>query len=189
MRKIRKIFENKVVKTILKIIKLLIELLVLFVVMIILVQRFTNNEHSFLGYRIFNVATGSMEPSLNVGDTIVSKECDPKDLKVDDVIVYRGNKVDYNGKIITHKIIKIETAEDGKLLFHTKGIANVVEDPIVEESQIYGKVIHNNAVLTLACKLLVNKYFLYFFVILPLIIYFFYGFVKSNMEKYRGKNE
>lgn len=189
MRKIRKFLENKIVKVILKIAKILLELLVLFVVAIILVQRFTNNEKSFLGYRVFNVATGSMEPSYNVGDIIVSKECAPNELKVNDVIVYRGNKMDYNGKIITHKIIRIEQGENGKRLFHTMGIANVVEDPVVEEAQIYGKVVHNNSILTIACKLLGNRYILYFGVILPMIIYFFYGFIKSNREKYRSKDE
>lgn len=189
MRKIRKIFENKIVKFILKMVKILLELLVLFVVAIILVQRCTNNERSFLGYRVFNVATGSMKPSYNVGDIIVAKECDPHTLNVGDVIVYRGNKLDYNGKIITHKIVKIENGENGKLLFHTMGIANVVEDPIVEQSQIYGKVIHNNSILSIACKLLGNRYILYFGIILPMIIYFFYGFIKENRKKYRSEDE
>lgn len=189
MRKIRKIFQNKIVKGILRTISIIIEILILFIVTIILVQRFTNNDKAFLGLRIFNVATGSMEPSLNVGDIILSKEIDSNKIKVGDVIVYKGNKMDLNGKIITHKVIEIETAENGELLFHTKGIANVVEDPIVKESQIYGTVICSSPILSSLFKVIGNRYVLYFCVILPIIIWAFVSFVKSNAEKYRGKDE
>ena len=45
-----------------------------------------------------------------------------------------------------------ETDDDGKILFHTKGLANIVEDPIVTESQLYGVVIYKCMILSLIYK-------------------------------------
>ena len=140
MRKIRRLLRNsvigKVIKFIWKTIKLIVEIIVLALAITIIVQRVTNNKSGFLGYRIFNVATGSMEPQYNIGDIIISKQTPPSKIKVGDSIVYLGKVGDYKNKIITHAVIQIEQDEDGKYIFHTKGIATELEDPIVHEDQV-----------------------------------------------------
>lgn len=187
MRKIRKLFKNsilgKILKVIWKIIKLLIELFIVFIALVIITQKVTNNEHSFLGFRIFNVATGSMEPQYMVGDILISKERDPKEIKVGDNIVYMGTVGEYNGRIITHKVIDITYDENGDCLYHTKGIANTVEDPVVTEKQLFGEVVHSNIVLAWICKIVTNRYGLYFFIMIPIIIYAFTEFLKIQGEK------
>ena len=130
-----------------------------------------------------------MEPEYAVGDILITREKDPSTIKVGDNIVYLGNTGDYNGKIITHNVIKIEQNEQGEYLFHTKGIANTIEDPIVNEKQLYGIVVQNNAVLAFICKILTNKYGLYFVVIIPIILYAFVGFVKTQGEKIEQERE
>ena len=81
-----------------------------------------------------------MNPAYKVGDVILVKESTPEELRVGDVITYLGNKSSVSGMIVTHRITKIETKSDGSLLFTIKGDANQVEDPVIDSSQIYGKV-------------------------------------------------
>lgn len=193
MRTFIKKFKNsiigKILKAIWKILWWAIEAVIIFIAIIIVTQRVTNNEKAFLGFRIFNVATGSMEPEYAVGDILISREVDPSTIKVDDNIVYMGRVADYSGKIITHNVIEIEQNDEGEYLFHTKGIANTVEDPIVHEEQLYGIVVQNNRILAFICKILLNRYGLYFVVIMPIILYCFIEFVRAQSEKIEQERE
>ncbi len=193
MRRFIKKFKNsiigKILKAIFKILLWIIELIIIFLAIIIVTQRVTNDQKTFLGFRIYNVATGSMEPEYAVGDILISREKDPSEIEVGDNIVYLGDEGGYDGKIITHNVIKIEQAENGEYLFHTKGRANTIEDPIVHEEQLYGVIVQNNIVLAWLCKILTNRYGLYFFVIIPIVIYAFVGFVRAQGERIEQEKE
>ena len=190
MRKIRRFFQDNIaVKIIWKTIKILIEILLLIIALTIIIQRVTNNEHGFFGYRIFCVITGSMEPQYTVGDIILSKYKEPEDLRVGDTLVYIRKKNQYAGKIITHKIVEIEQDENGKYLFHTMGIANVVEDPVVEEDQVYGVVISSIKMMTWLYRIMSNKYGLYFIIILPISIFIFVSFLRSKSKEKKRELE
>lgn len=193
MRKFIKKFKNSITGNILKIIwKVLwwiIEALIIFIAIVIITQRVTNNEKAFLGFRIFSVATGSMEPQYAVGDVLISKEKEPSEIAVGEDIVYLGTVADYKGKIITHQVIEKEQNEAGEYLFHTKGIANNIEDPIVHEDQLYGVIFYNNEALAFLCKILTNRYGLYFFLIVPIILTFFIGLVRNQGERIEQERE
>ena len=75
-----------------------------------------------LGYRVFNVISGSMEPKYSVGDLIYVKEVDPKDIKVGDAITFVLNE---DLVVATHRVVRIDTE---KQHFYTKGLANEIED-------------------------------------------------------------
>jgi len=90
--------------------------------------------------------------------------------------------------LITHRVIDIENI-DGKIAFHTKGIANNLEDPIIYGDQINGVVKTKMYILTLICMLLNNKYIFYFVGILPLTIYIFFRTFKGSYDKYEKKIE
>lgn len=192
MRKFIKKFKNSILGSILKIIwKLLcwiVGALFVFLAIVIVTQRITNNQKTFLGFRIFSVATGSMEPEYAVGDVLIVREKDPSTIVVGDNIVYLGAVADYSGKIITHNVIEIEQNENGEYLFHTKGIANTIEDPIVHEDQLYGVVFYNNEFIAGVCKILNNRYGLYLFVVF-VILDFFIGFIRNQGERIEQEKE
>ena len=77
-----------------------------------------------LGYEIYTVMSGSMEPKYHVGSLIYVKPVDANTLKEGDVITFIA---DDNNTIVTHRIVGIET-KDGISKFRTKGDANDVED-------------------------------------------------------------
>lgn len=148
----KKILENKTLGIIFKIIKILLTLAVVFVVSIILIQRIFNNNVSLFGYRIFTIVSGSMDPEYKILDVIVSRTKEISEIEVGDDLVYIGRTGTFEGKIVTHRVIKIEM-EDNKKAFYTQGIANTGVDPVVYEDQIYGVVLHKSVILSFASKL------------------------------------
>lgn len=173
---------RKTFKILWDIIVKLVTLLIVLISLIIIVQKVTNNKESFFGYRIFRVQTGSMIPKYQIGDVILVKKQDVDKIKVGDDVTYLGGSSSVKGILITHRVIDIQEV-DGKKEFHTQGIANNLEDPVVYGNQINGVVQFKMPILTLLCKLLNNKYIFYFGAVLPLTLYIFFRVLKANYDK------
>ena len=109
--------KKETLKKILRIIKTVLNVVIgIFIVLFLLVvclQRFTDNNLSLFGFRMFTVLTGSMEPKYNVGDVLFSKSIAPDDIKVGEAISYLGKSGDVKDKVVTHEVVEIETAENG----------------------------------------------------------------------------
>lgn len=177
--------KKNVFRIIWSVISKIITLIIILICIVIVVQKVTNNKESFFGYRIFRVQTGSMIPKYNIGDVILVKEKDTDKIKVGDDVTYLGEASSVRGLLITHRVIDIEEV-DGQTVFHTKGIANNLEDPVVYGNQINGVVQTKLYILSLICILLNNKYVFYFCGILPLSIYVGFRIFKGrhiNEEK------
>ncbi len=95
-------------------------------------------EVSLFGFRLFYVATGSMEPTLPTGTVLIVRPCD--EYQVNDIITFYSRDEQISGRPNTHRIIG--TVEvDGELCYVTKGDANNVQDTLpVSERDIIGKV-------------------------------------------------
>lgn len=74
-----------------------------------------------LGFEVYNVISGSMEPTYSKGDLIYVKEVDPYTIRVGDPITFVANE---ELVVATHRVVKVDTAAR---CFYTKGDAN--EDP------------------------------------------------------------
>lgn len=173
---------TKILRSIISIIKFILSIIIILIVGIILVQRFSNNNISVAGFRIFTVVTESMVPKYEVGDVLLVRQTEPTDIKVEDDVTYMGKIGAFADKIVTHQVIKIESGEDGKLKFHTKGIANDAEDPLVSEEQIYGVVQAKLKILTYLNGIINNMYGMYFLIIIPLAIIIFTEFRSFKEE-------
>lgn len=173
----------EVLKYIWKILEKLIFIALVFISIVIVTQRVSNNEKTFLGFRIFRVETGSMEPKYNVGDVILVKSRAIEKIKVGDDVTYTGTSGVMKGKLVTHQVIEIEQ-EGEETIFHTKGIANFSEDPVISGSQINGVVLFEIHVLSWICGILNNPYMFYFIGIIPLTILIFFTVIKGNIKKY-----
>ena len=87
------------------------------VVLVVLIAVFLMGSR-IMGFRVFNVISGSMAPTYNVGDLIYVKQTAPENVKVDDPITFVQ---DENLVVATHRVVKIDTE---KQCFYTKGDAN-----------------------------------------------------------------
>ena len=71
------------------------------------------------------VSSGSMVPTLNVGDIIIVRGVDPRTVAVNTIIIFHS-PVDYEMPIV-HRVIKIDT-EGNSIFFETEGDHNGVPD-------------------------------------------------------------
>jgi len=159
----------KLSNVIIGIIKAICVIVLVILIVAIALQRFSNNNISFFGYRVFNVASESMVPEYQIGDILLVKEVELDSLEIGNNITYFGEKGDFAGKVVTHQLIEIENSEKGKI-YHTKGIANPEEDPTIRGDQIYGKVIYKAFLVSKLSKILNNMYAFYFLIFIPLVV-------------------
>ena len=184
---LRKVLDSKYFQIPYKIIKAIIFMILILYVAFILAQRISGNQ-SIMGYRIFAVATGSMVPDYNVNDVLLIKEVDHSELKVGDDITYLGTKLDVNGRIVTHRIIEIKE-ENGKKTYLTKGINNTVEDPMIDDNQIYGKVMGKIPVVTEINHIVKNQYGFFFLIFVPIVAVIFLEIADTVTEIKKDKKE
>lgn len=162
----------------------IITILIVVTCLIIVIQRLSDNEESFMGYRLFKVESGSMIPKYNINDVILVTEKEPSEIKEGDDLVYVGLDGEYAGRIITHQVVRIE--ENGaERKFYTRGLANNTEDPVVYPEQVIGVVKTKIQTLTLITNILLNPYSLYFIIVLPVTITIFLREVHSKDVKER----
>lgn len=96
-----------------------------------LVVTFGDNTYpNYFGYTFFEVASGSMKPTLKINDVIVVK-IGRDNLKKGDIIAFQGEDA-----IITHRILFIE----GNIITVKGDNNSVVDKPIVVE-QVIGKIV------------------------------------------------
>lgn len=185
----KKIGDNKALKIIGNILYYMLVVLVLLILLVVLLQRFTQNNASIGGIRIFNIVTESMVPEYKVGDILISKSIDPSKIEIGDDVVYMGEVGSFQGKIITHRVIDIEKDGDN-YKFHTKGIANEYEDPaVVTADQIYGTIIYKTHILSFISKIINNLYGFYFLIFIPLAVLIIVKIVKIHREKYEEDDD
>ena len=91
------------------------------VVLIVLCAVFLMGSR-IMGYQIFTVISGSMEPVYSVGDLLYVKKVDVNTIEVGDPITFVLNE---DLVVATHRVIEID-AENNH--FYTKGDANNVAD-------------------------------------------------------------
>ena len=82
-----------------------------------------------INLQVFNVVSGSMEPTYSVGDLLYVKTVDPDSVKVGDPITFVLNE---DLVVATHRVVRVDSENRQ---FITKGDANESED---------GKPVHFN---------------------------------------------
>ena len=89
-----------------------------------------------VGFQVFSVLSGSMEPTYHVGSLIYVKNVDYRELQPGDVITFLLDE----DTVATHRIVEVvpDENEPETLRYRTKGDANEAED---------GKLVHYKNVI------------------------------------------
>ena len=106
-------------------------LLLVVLVLYLLIARMTGNIPTFFGYSVVRIVTPSMEPKIPVGSFVLIKRIAPDQVAPGDIITFFTDDPDpaVAGKTITHRVLSVETTEDGKYVFKTKG-DNTATNPV-----------------------------------------------------------
>ena len=120
---------SKILGIILNILLIIAFLILIFGIYYNVQTKLLNKEYvNIFGYTFFEVATGSMSGSIEVGDVVLVKITN--EVQENDIIVFKENN-----SFITHRVVK----KDGDIIT-TKGDANNTEDSPITIDKVLGKV-------------------------------------------------
>src|ERR687894_1904109 len=80
-----------------------------------------------LGYRTMTMLTGSMSPGIDPGDVIVVTPLPISEVEAGMVISYHIPIDDH--RLVSHRVLAVETSPDGAVTVQTQGDANDAPDP------------------------------------------------------------
>ncbi len=126
-------------KKILKCLKIFVTIIMVIIIIysaIMIAQKIIWRDRipEIFGYKNFIVLSGSMEPTINIGDIIFIKEVE--DVEEGDIISYK-----LKNSIVTHRVVE-KIPDNGKNLYVTQGDANSTEDSeIITDENIEGKYV------------------------------------------------
>lgn len=97
----------------------------------------TDEKKSIFGYRFYEVLSGSMRPTIDVGELVIIKMSDPGTVEVGDVVTKSINE---DGSLtLTHRVIeKYDDAETGKTMLITQGDNNMSADEPIPADEVIG---------------------------------------------------
>lgn len=130
------------VRKIINIITTVVLIVLIVIVVFLFIMRMSGSTPSLFGYSVFQVQTGSMEPTLKVGDVILVKHVDPEDILLGDIITYEADIGEMRGKTITHRVAVEPVERNGEYFFRTKGDkAGAAMDEEISYNVVKGKYV------------------------------------------------
>lgn len=162
-----------------KVVEAAIMLLVVFTLFInisnyVQIKILHKNIADFYGYAFLEVVSGSMEPTINVGDLVIINTRD-KEVSLDDVVTF----TDTSGSFVTHRVS--ESVESGLI---TKGDANNAEDEdIVKAENVVGKYVFRIPYFGVIIHSLQNPLTLMLILIIGIIICILASIDKDGIPK------
>lgn len=181
---------KKVLAKIWNVLKTLVVVLMIFITVSLFIMKLAGDTPTFFGYNLYYIVTESMEPDLEVGDIILSKEVtDYSSLEIGDVITYQGEVGSYANKLITHQIIDIDASNPNNIIFTTKGTNPMsTVDPLIEQDQIVSKMVFEIPLLGKLMQLINKPIGFILLIVIPLAICLFKE-IKNFIETLNNKEE
>lgn len=130
------------------------------------VARAKGDRAEFLGYGLFVVVSGSMEPEIKIDDIIITKKAAQNKIKVGDDIAFFSSSLNM---VITHRVVEV-TANG----YITQGLQNNVVDGEIRYSDVIGKVVLKSAFFGQVYKLVGSRYGFLFVIVVPLFLFVIY---------------
>lgn len=138
--------------------------LLLIITLAAAIAKTKGDRIEILGFSMYIVLTGSMEPEIKVGDIIISRKVPQNSIKVGDDITFQQGDL-----VITHRVIEVT----GKG-YITKGLANSNADGEILYTSVYGKVVFRSTVIGAVYKFVESQYGFLFVIVVPLFLFVIY---------------
>ena len=145
-----------------------------------------DNSWSIFGYKAFIITSESMQPNINVGDVIITKNISQDEIKIEEIITFRRNEE----LTTTHRVVDIKDDDKGNKQFITKGDNNKTGDEeSVAYNQIEGKVVLRIPYLGNLINFLEDNIVILIIILILLIILLIYISNNERKDKRRRKRE
>ena len=106
---------------------------------------------TMLGYRAFTIRSGSMTPTIRVGDVVVDVPVRPLDVHPGEVVTFRDPAL--GQQLVTHRVVSVHRS-GGRAVFVTKGDANHATEHW--SAPVAGRLGHEVLVIPSAGRLLAD---------------------------------
>lgn len=158
-----KIKSESIIKRIFRIIGRLLIWTMIILTIIIFIRAFVFKKYDVLGYRFFIIMSGSMEPTIDTTDVVITKE-QKDNFQKGDIIAFQNSK-----SVTVHRIVEIYV-EGEEISYQTKGDNNnTVDSKSVKLSEVKGKVVFKIPKIGKVI-LFINSHIVIFVSIIALII-------------------
>ena len=142
--------------------------------------RAMKGDYSAPAFNAYVVMSGSMLPTIQVKDIVVTKKVPEEKLEVGDIITFISPDTRFGGISVTHRIIEKYYDESiGSYSYRTKGDTNNIADSVlVPNKNILGKVILKVPKLGYLQDILSSKGGLIIVVLIPCLVILSYDIMK-----------
>ena len=144
------------------------------------------------GYRILQVVSGSMQPTIPNDTCILVKKPVSEDIRVGDIITFVSDDPRIQGYYNTHRVVEITTGEDGSRIFSTQGDAYTIPDayPVYEEDivGVYQRELPFGKFLFRGIQFFADRTHYFVLVIVPLLGCCL-SYLRQLFQALRGENE
>lgn len=158
---------------------------IIIVILIILIGYFSvqkfilkNKSINFLNYNFYTILSGSMEPTINIKDLVVTH---PKEkYKINDIIAFK-----HDNAVTVHRIVNVEYDNNGTELFTTKGDNNnTIDNDKITSSDIIGSYRFTIPLLgSFILFVSTNPLFVILFLIIIILIYYISKLLINRIRK------
>lgn len=149
------------------------------IVLLMVVLTRSGEAPRVMGYSVFRVMTGSMEPTIQTDSLIAVKKIEPSQVKEGDIISFYSQDPAHGGAVNTHRVMSVEQNGD-TWTYETKGDANQVVDQYpVSAEDLIGKVVFVSYPLGVAVHLLSNPLIFTPGILVPLFFILIYNISRT----------
>ena len=129
---------NRILNAIMTVFLALLIILLIFM----FIARASGNTFSLFGLSFFRVQSGSMEPTLKIGDVIMVQHTSAENIHKGDIVSYKADEGEMEGNIVTHRVIAEPQPWGDEYILQTQGDANDTQpDPEITSEQLVGKYV------------------------------------------------
>ena len=157
------------------------------IIVSIVITKISGQIPSIFGYHFYVIASPSMSPDLEVGDIIISRQYDGGELAEGQIVEYLGKSGKMEGKIITHRIVKISGEGNDRVII-TKGTANSDEDPPISPDDIIAVMTYKTVIIDKIYAVLSTTVGFILLVMLPMMAMIVTEIVRLMIEVKGEKN-
>lgn len=142
--------------------------------------RAMKGDYSAPVFNAYVVLSGSMLPSIQIKDIVVTKKVAEEELEIGDIITFISPDPRFGGISVTHRIVdKYYDESSGSYSYRTRGDNNNVADSaLVPNNNILGKVILKIPKLGYLQDILSSKGGLIIVVLIPCLVILSYDIMK-----------
>lgn len=117
---------------------LVVDIVLVYTILLALLVFGSTTVPTILGYQTMLVTSGSMAPTIEVGDAVVIRRVRPEEVKPGDVITYRAAR---SPGMVTHRVLQVRDIQ-GRAWMQTQGDAVGQPDPnLTPVEAAHGKVV------------------------------------------------